>query len=309
MRFLVPQGIGDSLWAMTKMQAIAKDHGENCIDVYLACSNPNCPIESRALPFVRRFEFVRFAEMMPVPILLPGDVAEDGYYRYHGDGWDKQQGLDVFWLVPNAPLERGQRLESWLPHHETRWDIAKDFMFKTSEIQEASDQRSSGKFACFYLGPLAGNTSWGHNRGPMWTPDDWRELARMCIRQGIQPVAVGSDWDRPYFEQFAKGGLFYDAVGKWGIGQTFAVCREAEFVIGYQSGIPIFSVYLGVPTATWWRPRGDTVSPHGFVSFDEGMASAWAEPGAVESGRYLPMIYGRSTPESIMAHAKEHWIR
>lgn len=50
MKFLLPSGIGDSVWGLHKIQSVSKKIGDGRIDIYL--SGGNSVIESRALDFV-----------------------------------------------------------------------------------------------------------------------------------------------------------------------------------------------------------------------------------------------------------------
>jgi ADP-heptose:LPS heptosyltransferase len=216
-------------------------------------------------------------------------------------------------LQANRHLESGRRLEDWLPDMETDWHIADRFRFTSHEVREAIEfERSHGPYCLFYLGPEAGNTTSGHNRGAFWTPQDWGLLARHFRELGLKIVVVGAAYDQSYFEKYVAQhlGECTNMIGKWTIGQTFSAVQRARCVIAYQSGIGIFAVYLGVPTACCWRPYGDSIAPNAFVSFKEEMASAWAPHDALASGRYLPAIYTKCTPDSIVQHAVAHdWHR
>lgn len=50
---------------------------------------------------------------------------------------------------------------------------------------------------------------------------------------------------------------------------------------------------MGVPTGIFWRAAGDSIRDDAYLSFDEAMASAWANPQHIEQGKHLPLIYGR----------------
>ena len=63
MRFIVPAGIGDSLWALMKAQDVSAKIGDGVVDVYVA-SRGSDKIENRALPFLRRFRFVNEAKVL-----------------------------------------------------------------------------------------------------------------------------------------------------------------------------------------------------------------------------------------------------
>ena len=95
MRILIPQGIGDAIWALHKIQDLAKRKGDGRIHAYIACCNAKSPEESRALEFVRRFRFIERADMWSIKLakgqqgclLKPGGMAtRDGYYNYIPDG-------------------------------------------------------------------------------------------------------------------------------------------------------------------------------------------------------------------------------
>ncbi len=254
MRFVVPPGIGDSTWALHKVQAIARAHGESVIDVYLACTDQGV-LGRRAVDFVRRFAFVRLAESLPVSVMAEGpEVGADGYYRYRADGPGKACGLDVFWLLPNTPLERGIRLEQWLPEYATEWRIADEFLFKATELAAADSFRDSiGPFVVFYLSSEINNGPHaGHNRGPRWRPEAWVEVGETLARRlGLTIVVVGAGYDDSYWAKQVRPLVreperWLCTIGKWGVAQTFAVVRRSRFVLAYQSGIGIFASALVV---------------------------------------------------------------
>lgn len=309
MKFLLPQGIGDSVWALHKLQSAAWALGSDKTEVFLNFSHPMNDIQSRALPFVKRFTFVDSAEMLAIPIHNGRTIDNDGRYIYISDGWTEWGGEKYYALMPNGPLERGTRLEDWLPQFEVNWRTSDCFWFEGKELDYArSLQTKIGPYCVFYLGPFRGNMYEGHNRGGLWSHADWETLGRL-VRQhlGLEIVVVGADYDMEYWDFImsptlvkAKQRFWVNLIGELPIATTFAVCRSARFVISYQSGIGIFSSYLGIPTGIFWRPKGDSISPEVYLSFEEGMASAWTRPDMLADGKHLPLIYGRHTPEYIL---------
>lgn len=303
LRVAVPAGIGDSVWALMKIPALLREFGAEKAHVALCGGPPH-----RAREFVERFDFVASAEYSRWECIEADLFTPEGVYNWapSGTGWHHE----FDWMLQaNRHLESGERLENWLPEYETEWRIGDRFHFTGAELRQARLlEQELGPYCVFYLGPEAGNTTYGHNRGPLWKPEEWGQLATFCRWLGLKIVVVGAEYDRSYFEQHAapRIGACYDAIGKWPIGQTFAVIDRSRFVIAYQSGIGIFSVYLGVPAACFWRPHGNSIhSPH-YVTFSEKMASAWAPQEALDSGLYLPLIYTRCTAESIADHAARH---
>src|SRR5215813_9755365 len=127
MKFILPTGIGDSLWALVKIQSIRDTlDPAGKIDVTLVGGNHH--IDSRAVDFVRRFQFVDSVTVQPFSIHQEGDLTYfDGTYRYLEDGRYTILGQPYVMLIPNADLERGERLESWLPRYAPNWRIFDDF--------------------------------------------------------------------------------------------------------------------------------------------------------------------------------------
>jgi hypothetical protein len=323
MKYLLPQGIGDSVWALHKIQSInAKLDPGGPIDVFLTCSERNI-LQDRALDFLRRFDFVDSVSMRmnygllnnygsDRPPFTPG-----GYWDYIEDGMYDFKGEQYCVLIPNAPLERGIRLEQWLPQYPIDWDIFSRFRITTQERAYGAMVKSKiGPYAVFYPGPLHGNTLEGHNRLMLWKPAEWIALGeRIHHGFGLSIIVVGAEYDHDYYTHMLLPRLngnsthWIDLIGRTSIGELFSVTSNAKFLISYQAGVGIVSTYLRVPTAMWWRPRGDSISQSGFLSFENEMSTAWVPPAILESKAYLPMLYGQSGVEYILEEIRSRgWV-
>lgn len=324
MKYLLPTGIGDSVWALHKIQSIhAKLDPSGPIDILLTCSERNI-LQDRALDFVRRFDFVSSADMRlnysllnivndKTPPFTPG-----GYYDYIEDGIYEFKGERVRALIPNAALERGIRLEQWLPQYEINWNIFSHFRLSSKELAYGANvAKRLGPFCVFYPGPLHGNTIEGHNRNMLWKPAEWVELGERIHREFDLPiVVVGAEYDHDFYTHMILPRLsgasshWIDLIGRTTLGELFSVTNHAKFAISYQAGVGIVSTYLGTPTGIFWRPRGDSISRAGFLSFEEEMASAWVSPSILASNTHLPLIYGRDKVDSIMDEiVRREWIK
>ena len=317
MIFFVPQGIGDSIWAIHKAADISRHRGDGTVSIRLACGGMNQEIESRAVPFLRRFSFIDDVALLMAPVHPYGPaVDKDGFYRYIPDGpAGAPFGCD-YALIPNAALEKGIRLEAWLPEFECDWGIMRHFRFLPEELEFASTLREQlGRYVIFYPGPLEGNTSCGHNRGMIWEPDHWARLGHeLHERYGVQIVVVGASYDADYWTQFlsrrVNPSFWHEYIGKWHIAQTYAVVKGAECCVSYQSGIGIVASYLGVPTAIFWRAKGDSVRGDCLLHFEESFKDAWVDPAMLEAGKHLGCVYGRHDVDYIAGEiAGRGWIR
>lgn len=309
MRVIIPTGIGDSVWALHKVQAIRdKQDTHGPIEIYLVGSDAG--IDNRALDFVRRFRFVDHAEMKAVAIHAGSLFRPDGTYNYIEDGWYEFNGDRFCVLIPNAALEHGIRLEDWLPQYPINWKIWDDFRI-TNEEREIV--RTLPKpYAVFYPGPLNGNTRDGHNRQAIWKPMDWITLGRRVHEEfGLDIVAVGAPYDSSYYDLLLHPFLGNDTsfwtnmIGQTDLGQLWSITSAAQFVISYQAGVGIVSTYLGTPTGIFWREHGNSINPHALLTFDERMASAWVPPNVLAAGTHLPLIYGRHGVDYILTEVRQ----
>ena len=317
MRLIVPQGIGDSVWALFKAQAIRDklDPG-GPLEVYLSCGEEST-VETRALDFVRRFSFVDKAGMRKFELRNEPVFRPDGCWNYIEDGNYLFNGEQYTVLIPNAALERGERLESWLPHYPIRWDIFDDFLIHPHERNfAAAVTLPLGPYCVFYPGPLGGNTVEGHNRGMLWRPADWITLGEAIRAEyGLHIVVVGAAYDADYYNALIAPNLngashaWTSLIGATSLGELWAITSGAKFVISYQAGVGIVSTYLGTPTAIFWRPHGNSISSHGYLSFSERMASAWVPPHIIQSGTHLPLIYTRHDVPFILGQIRDRgWM-
>lgn len=305
--FVLPPGIGDVVWALTKIKSIA---GGRPIDVILS-GDPRQEVDRRCVPFLKRFGFIRDAQVMNVPILQDESQRTDnrGRYRYVSDGISG----NYHFLIPNTTLESGRRLEDWLPEHPVDWDVMRDFSWDGTERGEEL-AKQLGRFVCFYLGPETGNTSEGHNRGWLWTTQDWLDLGAGMTKRDVKVVVLGAPYDRSFYERYLQenvrlhGQCWIDLIGHLEIGNTFRLLREARCLVSYQCGLAIGNHYLGGKTVTWWRPDGDSCSETQHVSFSEDMRNAWIRPGWED--RYLGLVYGKCTPASILEEIdRKEWLK
>lgn len=294
MRFLIPQGIGDSIWALLKVQSIASQLGDGVVDLYVNNMGSDYR-ENRAIQFLKRFTFVNSVGQLPVNILKPGPIGdENGHIRYIPDG---QRACGLYVLMPNSPLEKGIRLENWLPEFETNWNVMDEFLYKSTDIKFAEDLCGNGRTVVVYMSSEAANSLSGHNRNGIWTPEDWLALGTWLVNSGFKPIVVGAEYDKSYWEKCVKpliqnASPWEDYIGRMEIGRTLAVIRKSRFVISYQSGIGIVGSYIGTPTAIFWRAKGDSIYPYSYVSFEESMSECWVSPKMI-GNKHLPLIYGK----------------
>jgi hypothetical protein len=306
--FAMPNGIGDCAWALTKIQNIAQGRP---IDIALTSCDPKLEIERRAVPFLKRFSFIRDVTVLDLPLLVSEQEPTDtrGRWRYLSDGMHG----GYHYLVPNGPLEAGRRLETWLPQVPVDWDFMSHFDWTGTE-RGSHMGKGLAPFVAVYLGAeVRGHTDEGHNWKWLWQPDDWVKLTGMLIERGMKIVLIGANYDRSFWERYVKekveaaGQFWHDSIGQLEIGETLALLGEAKCLIAYQSGLGIVHHYLGGKGAMWWRPEGDSQNPKHLVTFSEAMKDAWIRPGWEDN--WMGLVYKREAPEDIVAEIdKRGWL-
>ena len=323
MNFLVAQGIGDSIWGLFKAQSIAQHYNQQEINIKFAgVKNENKWIQTvqvRAFDFIKRFDFVNNTELyyMPMggkkgPVLLKGEISDkNGIHRYinHGKNIYKNLKNIDYILISNEILEKGNRLETWLPQFNLNWDIVrKHYKFTQEEIKIANDLKNEiGEYCIFYIGPEQGNITGGSgfNKDALWKPNDWITLGDYIHEKfGLKILVIGASYDNDYYQKYIlekikNRNFWISKIAKYQINQTFAICKNSKFVIAYPSGIGIVSHYLDVPTCIFWRPKYNSISHKSYISFSEAMSYAWTYPDWKEKGNYYPAFYTVDNPESI----------
>jgi len=148
----------------------------------------------------------------------------------------------------------------------------------------------------------------GMNRDAMWTPEQWVALGDLIhARLKLKILFMGAPYDLSYCEKYLEplrnGRDFWVShVGAYPFCTSLAVVKQARFMIGHASGFPIAAHYAGAKVVTWWRPYGNSLDPKFHISFNEGMATAWAKPAFRQN--LHANIYGRCTPESLLDQVK-----
>ena len=326
MKFLLPPGVGDSLWALMLVRSIRDRHfpGDPRIDVQITCSSLGDPPQQRALEMVRRFSFVTSAEMLVTPLVRNDRPQTDelGFPNYVPNGWDEAE--QRFTIIPNDWLDRGKRLEEGMPEYKVDWKIFESFPFFLPDFAVAHDLLKTlcgQRFCAIYAGPLAANTIGGFNRGAIWTPEDWLAVVTACVHKGIIPVFVGASYDRSYYEEkllpllgpipaVHSGFKWIDLIGKTSsLAEVFYLCTLAEFVISFASGIGIAASYLGARTVFFFLAYGDSCYPTAFFSPHDNMTHSWVNPEHLFKGNHIGLVYGPETQIKLIAEMmRREWL-
>jgi hypothetical protein len=296
----VPEGIGDTLWAATKMQAILRYEREvfgrdfEGIHCKTVVPNPH-GIVGRAHEFLKGFPWVAECGILPGTLHPAGGYDRDpAGYVYLPSG--RVEGADLdYRLVPNHHLERGFPLESWLPEFATDWNVMGGYQGEP-EAEAAALARARPYFVVYVGQPgfYDGRSPSMNRREPRWRLGDWdRVIGRLTEETGLACVVVGAPYDTA--AGLLSAEVWQDCTGRFSMHGTVELLRHARLVVSYHCGIPIVSTFLGVPTVMA-HPSG-RMSPEIPVQFTPGFASCWLPPFA----RYRPFRFGVHGPDDVVS--------
>lgn len=326
LRVAVPTGIGDTLWAMTKVGAIlrqenAQGGGYGGVHVRVCAGAVPHSLETRAFDFLQNIPFVKKVDHVVHPIHPPGRHYEIDGCIYLPSGKVASSHFDYL-LIANHSLERGVRLEDFLPQHVVDWKILDSIPSVIQSPPVRDLFRSQLPFFVLYCSALRnyssrnnGYNNWDEDFSSRWSLEDWAQVLidlYDCFGQGLQPVITGAEYDKTCAARVIelvrerRANLpILDLCGTCTTPETLAVLRQASLVVGYPSGIPIAATFLGRPTVMFYNsnpilrenrgPGGEDV-----LMMSPGFPVSWTPPGA-DGHWYEYLRFGLHRPADVLA--------
>lgn len=241
----VPQGIGDIFWCYQKVAPYA-----DRINFEIAYSGEKNDVTERSIDFLHDWPKtgdVRMVEVSP------------GKYRNLWQSTPESPvpvGNNGPYAV-NAALESGIRLEDVHPGSEIEWGV--------QIRQEAVFVPDS--YVCLYV---SGNAK--RNVGyEQWGVAEWYAFVLLFMERmpGRKLVIIGADFDKEMVDELV--GEFGDRLATSFVGESSRkvayILYNADFFIGYQSGLGILADNMGTPQLMMYFPHL------------EKMKYTWCQPG------------------------------
>jgi hypothetical protein len=283
LNLVVPAGIGDVSWILSKIVNVKDDFDFN---IQVCDGWPH-----RTVPFLKMFPWIR--EVAYSADSYPDIV--DFQSRHKLTTWERVAncGFGRILLAPNPHLEQGRRLEDWLP------DLPTDFHYviptgfesevKADKILKDVDTKYVyGISAASYRGSEAWKT-WGH--------EEWsRFLTRwLSIKPSVKFIFMGGFWDdltHSIYEEFEVNSI--DAVGKTDFGAAVEIHKRIKGYVGFSSGLGIIRTVLGLKTFMLWPDHQIELS------------TSWAPPEMLEDQTYMASLW--RDPDEVFYRFKG-WLR
>ena len=207
-------------------------------------------------------------------------VDEAAFHRFvpdrgaleHGIG-RLPDGTPILW--PNTVVDRGQRLESWLP------ELACDLSFPVKTTPFAGGPRT-----VLYVSSEGINRAWmSHLPRGYW----YDVIAALNAAVGRVTI-IGAKWDAAFFERFmreAPPGLDVESLmGRTDLMEVADILKTARFFVGVISGMTILANHFRTPCVALY--------PTAHV---DAFTRAWVAPEAP----YWPIRVDRVPPAEALA--------
>lgn len=238
-RIAVPPGLGDTYWALTKLESFRERHGLEHVTLCVKHAELK-----RALDWPKLVSFVDATEEFS---FNPNKgIMETGFSS-------RKPGVDVV-MWPNAVIDRGLHLRDWLPDYELNLDIE----IRTPMVPKAFLDRH-----LIYASSEGVNTNWFPGRGPGF----WRHLVNeVGNKTGETPLLIGAGWDKDFAR--AMGPTESDSIiNETSQAQIMSVIKRAKSLTGIISGMTIMGNHFQTPTVAIYPDR-----------FLPGFLTAWIKP-------------------------------
>lgn len=249
-------GIGDNIWLMQKLA----NSGEK-FEFKISGGKPQ-----RGKPLFDMLPSIsassKYWESWPYKTVM-----ENSAHRKYST-W-KQIKENEFFLSCNDHLERGLRIEKFLPDLKTSFRL--DYDLSTAVVKVPSDMKLIGIYGSSY----STSRAWG-----FWQADKWFELINMIYRlnKDYAFVIIGADFDTDMnttlCEMLKTANIPHWNTTGMPLVDTALVMKSLHYFFAFPSGLPILANTMGVP-CTMFYPKHLNL-----------MMNAWASPEDIETGFY-----------------------
>jgi len=271
----IPSGIGDVSWILSKLVHV-KDRE---IRLRVADGWPH-----RTVKFLHLFPWITSAEY--------GNFNYQDIFEFQRmnmgkfDTWEQIKELSEFPMAPNHHLEKGRRLEDWLP------DLPTDFHYEIPTTPR--DKEMAVHFLRGLRRPIVGVSAASYRGSSAWKTWDhvgWMDFFRR-VKSDLGEFTVllmGGFWDdltaSLSYDLERAGFPCAEIVGKTNIGTAIEILRVLDRYIGFSSGLGILSVVMRQPTFMLWPEHQVELStswaPEAMIESREYVAAQWLQPDVI----------------------------
>ncbi len=224
----VPSGIGDIYWCLTKIAAYRKAHKLEHVTLGIQQTQHDRSIDWLELAPKGLVDDARYVAFRPDGLTL-----RNGFTPV-----PNRAGLDAI-MWPNAVVDAGRRLETWLPDLET--DLS---------LELRTERPAVAPCVVLYASSVGVNKAWF----PEQRIDRWIELAlALTARFETKPLLIGSSWDAQHCEQLRP--YCDELIARTSLRQVAGILETATLVVGIASGMTILANHFGTPCVAFFPDK------------------------------------------------------
>ena len=256
-------GIGDVYWCLLKLEDYKKKNGIKKLKVYIHDSTNiagrNFNRSGRLLDlvnFVDEYHYVDFANLDQLvdSAKSSGGLTTGNYTSVKGNG-------SFLFMYPNMTIDKGTRIEKWLPEYKTNFNMK----IKSKDVK--SVKQDSLILICSLDDGTCQNWLYGFGK------DEWAKLvADIAKRYKTKPIIIGAEWDKSFVDSWLAPvdvNSYVNLTGKLSFEETCGLFKRANLLISTISGASIVANHFKTPTIA--------LSPGYFHT--NGFTHTWTIPG------------------------------
>jgi SAM-dependent methyltransferase len=243
---LLPPGIGDIYWCITKLESFLESIQEDVLDVYVSSITKG---RDRSSAFIKKFPFLHMKGYLQHSL---DERAFGLAYHCSGKNWFKNVcGRDYF-CAYNGSLEHGMKLDE-IKDYKTNWDLK---MFSSLDEQRYGKKLKAG------IGGYVIAYFVDHGMYERWINEySYVEIARTLLKiyekTGKKIVLLGAKWDHSelykIISETLSDEILINLTGETSLDEAFSVLKFADAQVAFPSGLSMMGVHFGIPTVMIWN--------------------------------------------------------
>lgn len=229
-----PPGVGDLLWCLMKLRDFKKQRGIERLMVAIQKTSKDRAAELCGMvDFVDAVRYVQFRSA-----------------RAERDGFTDGPGAFNCVMWPNAVLDAGGRIDTWLPEYATEWDLP---------LKVESTLTDPAR-PVLYASAAGVNKSWFPDQGIQF----WVQVAKELTDQfAAKPLLIGASWDSDFCEPLREWAS--PLIGLTTLPQVAYMLQTAPVVVGVASGMTILANHFGTPCVALFPDKHHEAFPFTWV--------------------------------------------
>lgn len=253
-KLLFPPGIGDSYWVLTKLQSFLKRENLSLPDIYIVGREDNkYHSHTRTFPFLEMFPFLNTSWKYIDYDKASEETAKIWIEAYEEKGrtiFPNILGSDYFFCY-NGYINNGVALEEVDPDLQCNW-FPDMFVSLHQKQYGVRAKIKYNKYILFSFGFRGTYTYWANE----FSAKDVSNYINKVIKEtNLTPILVGARWDAE------DVGVRYildntdciDLLGLTTVEELFGLIKNSECVVGWPSGLTMFSPVLGQKALVIWN--------------------------------------------------------